>query len=459
MASLSRTGAVFTKHKKPGLGPRVPKLDIGIQQPQQQQQQQQQLFEDSALGLNSGNNSSGSTNSRVASFTEIGLATGSDAYGRRSSAEPSVAGLGPLVIGIGGGGSSGQSTAASVGTMHSNDSGLISASSVGSSSSRTAFGSIADPSGLGGEPIKLSLDLFELREHIGEGSVGVVKRAVYLPTSKVVAIKKVSVDDNPETHKQLNRELSILLLCKSSYIVPFFGWFIDNTDNSLYMAMENCGGGSLHAIYKHLDEHHGGRRIEEPVLGRITFAVVNALIYLRQQKFIHRDIKPSNILATSRGEIKLCDFSVSGTLENSIANTFTGTSAYMSPERIQGAPYTSKSDIWSLGLTLHELANARFPFPPDGSARELAAFELIQYITCSQIPPLLCADDPVQPGDAGKPRYSREMCAFVAMCIAKRPDDRPVVNEQLLSHPFLVRAANTPVDMQKWIETVWGLSD
>ena len=88
------------------------------------------------------------------------------------------------------------------------------------------------------------------------------------------------------------------------------------------------------------------------------------------------DIKPSNILANTAGEIKICDFGVSGELINSIANTFVGTSTYMSvskpssghldtdvqPERIQGAAYTIKSDVWSLGISLIELALGRFPF-------------------------------------------------------------------------------------------------
>lgn len=90
------------------------------------------------------------------------------------------------------------------------------------------------------------------------------------------------------------------------------------------------------------------------------------------------DIKPSNILCNSHGDIKLIDFGVSGELINSIAHTFVGTSVYMSvsqsclfrygrliwlqPERIQGAEYSVKSDVWSLGITIIELAHGRFPF-------------------------------------------------------------------------------------------------
>lgn len=68
------------------------------------------------------------------------------------------------------------------------------------------------------------------------------------------------------------------------------------------------------------------------------------------------DVKPSNILVNTLGEIKLCDFGVSGELSRSTMFTFIGTRSYMSPERLQGGSYSVQSDIWSVGLSLVELA-------------------------------------------------------------------------------------------------------
>ena len=82
-------------------------------------------------------------------------------------------------------------------------------------------------------------------------------------------------------------------------------------------------------------------------------------------------MKPSNILLNLHGQIKLCDFGVSGELINSIANTFVGTSTYMSPERIQGAQYSVKSDVWSLGISLWELAVGRAPYRSAGGVLDL----------------------------------------------------------------------------------------
>lgn len=119
---------------------------------------------------------------------------------------------------------------------------------------------------------------------------------------------------------------------------------------------------------------------------------------------MHRDIKPSNILVNSKGHIKLCDFGVSSELEGSIAETFVGTGTYMAPERIQGSPYTVKSDVWSVGLTLMELAIGKFPFSGgddrDGEAGgPQGMLDLLQQIVGEPAPRLPKSDAfPLNPG-------------------------------------------------------------
>lgn len=214
--------------------------------------------------------------------------------------------------------------------------------------------------------LEFKLDLhaedLQLLGDLGAGNGGTVCKAVHLPTKLIMARKLVHIDAKPSVRRQILRELQIMHDCRSPHIVSFYGAYLQ--DPHICMCMEFMDKSSLDNIYKKTGP------IPENVLGKITVAVVSGLNYLYDShRIIHRDVKPSNVLFNSQGQVKICDFGVSGELINSIADTFVGTSTYMSPERIQGAQYTVKSDVWSLGITLIELALGRFPFSEesDGS--------------------------------------------------------------------------------------------
>jgi mitogen-activated protein kinase kinase len=160
------------------------------------------------------------------------------------------------------------------------------------------------------------------------------------------------------------------------------------------------------------------------VLGKIAEATLGGLTYLYTKHHImHRDIKPSNILVNSRGFIKLCDFGVSGELVNSIADTFVGTSTYMAPERIQGEKYTVKSDVWSFGLSIMELAIGKFPFDAseqlsDDEGQPAGILDLLQQIVHEPAPRL--------PKSDAFPQILEDM---VQKCLYKKPEDRPTPQE------------------------------
>ncbi|KAI9357800.1 kinase-like domain-containing protein [Pilaira anomala] len=214
-------------------------------------------------------------------------------------------------------------------------------------------------------------------DELGRGNGGTVCKVLHVRTNTVMAKKIVHVDANMNVRKQIMRELQFMHDCNSKHIVSFYGAFMNGGDISI--CMEYMDAGSLDKIYK----KHGPFPLD--VLKRIAYAIVDGLIYLYDEhRIIHRDLKPSNVLVNSQGQIKLCDFGVSGQLINSVADTFVGTSSYMSPERIMGSPYSVKSDVWSLGITLMELALGRFPFPPEGTP--LSIFELLQHIVHEPVP-------------------------------------------------------------------------
>lgn len=164
------------------------------------------------------------------------------------------------------------------------------------------------------------------------------------------------------------------------------------------------------------------------VLGKIAEAVLGGLAYLYSaHKIMHRDLKPSNVLVNSKGQIKLCDFGVSSELEGSIAETFVGTGTYMAPERIQGSPYTVKSDVWSVGLTLMELAIGKFPFgggddDGDGPGGPQGILDLLSQIVLEPPPKL--------PKSDAFPPILEDM---IAHCLMKDPAERPTPRELYVS--------------------------
>ena len=266
-------------------------------------------------------------------------------------------------------------------------------------------------------------DLREDRK-LGHGSSGDVTKVTHVPTGRVMAKKCVRLEPKQTSQQQILRELQVLRECHSPYIVSFYGAFF-TTDGSINMCMEYMDLGSLDPICREL----GG--IDERVMGKIALSVLHGLVYLYDGfRIMHRDIKPSNILLNSKGEVKLCDFGVSGSLVNSVANSFVGTSAYMAPERIQGCKYTIQSDVWSFGLTLLELTTGVFPLP------EVAGvFELMQEIVRAPAPRL------------PPHRYSPEYEDFIAQCLTKDFEQRPSPMD-LLHHPFMLRSAHDDFDMR-----------
>lgn len=166
------------------------------------------------------------------------------------------------------------------------------------------------------------------------------------------------------------------------------------------------------------------------VLGKIAESILSGLVYLYEtHRIMHRDIKPSNVTVNSRGNIKLCDFGVATETVNSVADTFVGTSTYMAPERIQGDAYTVRSDVWSTGLTIMELAIGRFPFDATDSAAgdrasagPMGILDLLQQIVHEPAPKLPKSD-----------AFPPILDDFVAKCLLKKASERPTPRQLFVS--------------------------
>ena len=279
---------------------------------------------------------------------------------------------------------------------------------------------------------------------LGEGAGGSVTRCKLKGGSTVFALKAITSNPNPELQKQILRELQFNRTCSSPHIVKYYGTFLNEEYASIFIAMEYCGGGSLEAIYKRVKARGG--RIGEKVLGKIAEGVLSGLSYLHERRIIHRDIKPQNILLDTQGQVKLCDFGVSGEVVDSLATTFTGTSYYMAPERIQGQPYTVTSDVWSLGLTIMEVAQHRFPFLPENH-EPLMPIELLTVIVNMPAPEL--ADEPSE-----GIKWSKSFRHFLLCCLEKDPSKR-ASPRQMLTHPWIAGQRSKTVKMDKFVRECW----
>ncbi|KAL6064718.1 non-specific serine/threonine protein kinase [Balamuthia mandrillaris] len=252
---------------------------------------------------------------------------------------------------------------------------------------------------------------FQLMEKLGEGSYGSVWKALHRTSGRIIALKKVVVDDDLD---DLINEINIMKQCQSPYVVSYFGSYFK--DNELWIVMEYCGGGSVSDIMRIVN-----KTLTEEQIAVVVYYVLNGLSYLHSVRKIHRDIKAGNILLNHKGEAKLADFGVSGQLSDTMAKrqTVIGTPFWMAPEVIQEVGYDVKADIWSLGITCIEMAEME---PPYSNIHPMRAIFMIP----SRPPPRL--SDPS--------KWSKEFNDFVARCLTKDPNERPTA-EELLKHPFL----------------------
>ncbi len=248
---------------------------------------------------------------------------------------------------------------------------------------------------------------------IGKGQNGQVYKAIHLPTLTRVALKTMNIYEKGTRH-QLLHELTAYSDLSSPYLVSFLGAY--HEAGMITVASEYMDMGSLQSFVKRY-----GCITDERLLRIVAKQSVLGLQYLHQQHRVHRDIKPDNILLNIKGQCRLADFGLLTELESTHAftDTFLGTMAYLSPERLKSDQYSYKSDIWSLGLSL-------------------------VYIVEGSLPPQ-CADywqmlDALKEETGlwrlDRAKYSDELCDFVDRMLQMDEEQRASAGE-LLSHPFV----------------------
>ncbi|XP_074654664.1 dual specificity mitogen-activated protein kinase kinase 7-like [Tubulanus polymorphus] len=275
-------------------------------------------------------------------------------------------------------------------------------------------------------------DLDPLGE-LGHGTCGHVVKMLHKQSRHLVAVKQMRRSGNREENKRIIMDLDVVLKCHDCpYIVQCVGAFITSSDVWICMElMSTCFDKLIRKLKGPMPER---------ILGKLAVATLKALNYLKEvHGVIHRDIKPSNILLDECGRIKLCDFGISGRLVDSKAKTRSaGCAAYMAPERIDPPnptkpDYDIRADVWSLGISLVELATGEFPYKNCKTD-----FEVLTRV--------LQEDPPSLPAGRG---FSLHFCSFVTDCLTKDFHKRPKYRK-LLEHGFILHYEMIYVDVASW---------
>ncbi|NWW87280.1 M3K19 kinase, partial [Rhynochetos jubatus] len=260
-------------------------------------------------------------------------------------------------------------------------------------------------------------------EILGKGAYGTVYCGL-TSQGQLIAVKQVGLDTSDQLttakeYQKFHEEVDLLKTLKHVNIVTYLGTCLE--DNILSIFMEFVPGGSISSIL------HRFGPLPETVLCKYTKQILQGVAYLHENHVVHRDIKGNNVMLMPNGIIKLIDFgcarrlawvSLSGT-QSEMLKSVHGTPYWMAPEVINESGYGRKSDIWSVGCTVFEMATGK---PPLASMDRIAA---MFYIGAHRgLMPSL------------PDRFSGTAVDFVHACLTRDQHQRPSAL-QLLHHPFV----------------------
>jgi eukaryotic-like serine/threonine-protein kinase len=254
---------------------------------------------------------------------------------------------------------------------------------------------------------------YELTHLIARGGMAQVYRAMDRQLERPVALKvlfpELSVDRT--FVERFRREAQAAANLSHPNIVPVFDWGED--DSTYFIVMEYVEGRPLSAVLR------DSRPIPPRQIAMIGAGVAAALAFAHRHGVVHRDVKPGNVLITPDGDVKVTDFGIARAMntEESLTQTgaVMGTAAYFSPEQAEGKGVDSRSDIYSLGVVLYEMAVGRPPFTGDSPVAVASKH---------------VRDLPVLPREAN-PSVPPALEAVVMKAMAKNPDDRYGSAEEL----------------------------
>ncbi|KAI9268217.1 kinase-like domain-containing protein, partial [Phascolomyces articulosus] len=254
---------------------------------------------------------------------------------------------------------------------------------------------------------------FQLGNCIGKGQFGSVYKALDLATGEIVAVKRLQVGEDGMLDEEIMAKVELLRTLSHTNVISYLGFV--RSKNHINIVLEYAENGSLMSTLKAFGA------FPEKLVASFCVKLLNGLEYLHANSVVHCDLKAANILTTKTGDVKLSDFGVSLNLkikENSDDGAISGTPNWMAPEVIELKGATPKSDIWSLGCTLVELATGKPPYA------NMIAMSAMFRIVEDDYPPL-------------PDHMSIDMQDFLMQCFQKDPNNRPSASE-LKQHPWIL---------------------
>lgn len=228
---------------------------------------------------------------------------------------------------------------------------------------------------------------FTIEKLIAKGGMGAVYKAQHPTLNRHVVIKKLTMRGNSSITERFKREARIMMDFRHEGIVTVYDHFREG--NSYYIALEYVDGISLEALIQQ------ERYLPNCVALYIFNEAAKALEYAHSKGVIHRDIKPANILIARDGTVKLVDFGIASSKEETEQNLTRdgmtlGTPSYMAPEQFQNTKNVDeRADIYSMGVMLYEMVTGKKPFPGSFSAELLATIQKGRYVKPSKYNPKL----------------------------------------------------------------------
>jgi serine/threonine-protein kinase len=243
-------------------------------------------------------------------------------------------------------------------------------------------------------------------EKLGEGGMGVVYKARDTHLDRYVAIKVLPAEKvaDPDRKRRFTQEAKAASALNHPNIIHVYD--IDQAEGTDFISMEYVVGRTLDQLIP-----PGGMPLSETV--KYAVQIADALAAAHTAGIVHRDLKPANVMVTEKGLIKVLDFGLAklsplSGIESmqtlTVAGTISGTLSFMSPEQAEGRPVDGRSDIFSLGAMLYEMASGIRAFERDSGISTLAAVLREQPPPLRNVPP--------------------DLAAIISRCLYKNPGDR-----------------------------------